>query len=75
MPHPLPVPVRQVIVQRAAQGQSASFIVRCLGLVPRTVRQLMQRLRRHGPSALAASYPSRPYPHSSWFRTLVEEAV
>jgi hypothetical protein len=29
-----PIPVRQLIVQRAAQGQSASLIARCLGLVP-----------------------------------------
>ena len=75
MPHPIPFPVRQLIGQRVEQGQSASFIARCLGLVPRTVRQLVQRLRRHGPNALAASYPSRAYPHSNQFRTLVEEAV
>ena len=75
MPQPIPFPIRQVIVQRAQQGQSASFIARCLGLVPRTVRQLVQRLRRQGPNALAASYPSRAYPHSIQFRTLVEEAL
>ena len=45
MPHLIAVPVRQVIVQRAQQGQSAGLIARCLGLVPRTVRQLLQRLR------------------------------
>jgi len=75
MPHPIPLPVRQVIVQRAEQGQSAGLIARCLGLVPRTVRQLLQRLRMQGQNALAASYPSRDYPHSSQFRTLVEEAL
>ena len=75
MPHLIPVPVRQVIVQRAQQGQSASLIARCLGLVPRTVRQLLQRLRLRGQNALVASYPSQPYPHSSQFRALVEEAV
>jgi hypothetical protein len=41
MPHPIPFPVRQVIVQRAEQGQSASLIARSLGLVSRTVRQLL----------------------------------
>src|SRR5215510_5036767 len=75
MPHPIPVPVRQVIVQRAQQGQSASLIARCLGLVPRTVRQLLQRLRMRGQNALVASYPSQPYPHASQFRALVEEAL
>jgi hypothetical protein len=75
MPHPIPLPVRQVIVQRAEQGQSAGLIARCLGLVPRTVRQLLQRLRMQGQNALATSYPSRDYPHSPQFRTLVEEAL
>ena len=75
MPQPIPQPIRQLIGQRAEQGQSASFIARCLGLVPRTVRQLVQRLRRHGPNALAASYPSQAYPHSIQFRMLVEEAL
>jgi len=75
MPHPTPMPVRQVIVQRAAQGQSASLIARCLGLVPRTVRRLVQRLRRQGPSALATSCPSRPYQHPPQLRALIEEAL
>jgi len=75
MPPPIPMPVRQVIVQRTAQGQSAGLIARCLGLVPRTVRRLVQRLRVRGPNALATSYPSRPYPHPPQFRTLVEEAL
>ena len=75
MPHPTPIPVRQLIIQRAAQGQSASLIARCLGLVPRTVRRLVQRLRRQGPSALATSCPSRPYQHPPQFRALIEEAL
>src|SRR5215510_7828801 len=58
MPHPIPLPVRQVIVQRAEQGQSADLIARSLGLVSRTVRQLLQRLRVQGKNALATSYPS-----------------
>ena len=75
MSHPTPVPVRQLIVQRAAQGQSAGLIARCLGLVPRTVRRLVQRLRRQGPKALATSCPSRPYQHPPQFRAFVEEAL
>jgi hypothetical protein len=58
MPHPIPIPVRQLIVQRVALGQNAGWIARCLGLVPRTVRRLVQRLRLSGPNALATSYPS-----------------
>jgi transposase len=75
MPHPTPMPMRQLIVQRAAQGQSASLIAQCLGLVPRTVRRLVQRLRGQGPSALATSCPSRPYQHPPQVRALIEEAL
>ena len=75
MPHPIPVPVRQLIVQRAAQGQSAGWIARSLGLVARTVRQLVQRLRVRGPNALVASCPRRPYQHPPPFRALIEEAL
>jgi len=73
MPHPIPVPVRQVMIQRAEQGQSAGLIARSLGLVARTVRQLLQRLRKQGPNALATSYSGRPHPSQS--RTLIEEAI
>ena len=75
MPHPTPMPVRQLIVQRAAQGQSAGLIARCLGLVRRTVRRLVQRLRRQGPNALATLCPSRPYLHPPQFRALIEKAL
>jgi hypothetical protein len=64
MPRPTPLPLRRVILQRAEQGQSATTIARSLGLVPRTVRQLLQRLRVHGKEAVAAAYPSRAYPHT-----------
>jgi len=74
MPHPLPMPVRQLLVQRVALGQNAGWIARCLGLVPRTVRRLVQRLRLRGPNALATSYPSRPYPHTPQFRVVIEKA-
>jgi hypothetical protein len=46
-----------------------------LGLVPRTVRQLVQRLRTRGPNALATSYPNRAYAHPPPFRALIEEAL
>src|SRR5262249_16936057 len=75
MPHPIPLPVRQVIVQQAEQGQSADLIARSLGLVSRTVRQLLQRLRVQGKNALATSYPSRAYPHPPQVRALIEEAL
>jgi transposase len=73
MPHPIPVPVREVIIRRAEQGQSAGLIARSLGLVSRTVRQLLQRLRKQGPNALTTSYSGRPHPPQS--RTLIEEAI
>jgi hypothetical protein len=75
MPHPIPMPVRPLIVQRTALGQNAGWIARCLGLVPRTVRRLVQRLRLGGPNALATSYPSRPYPHPPKFRAVIEKAL
>jgi hypothetical protein len=75
MPHPTPLPLRQVIVQRAQHGESASMIARSLGLVARTVRHLLRRIRVQGKEALAASYSSRAYPHTLRFRALVEEAL
>src|SRR5215831_2833943 len=75
MPHPIPLPVRQVIAQRAEQGQSAGLIARSLGLVSRSVRQLLQRLRIQGHNALLTSYPGRAYPHPPQFRTLLKEAL
>jgi hypothetical protein len=75
MPHPTPLPLRQVIVQRAEEGQSTSTIARSLGLACRTVRHLLQRFRVQGQAALATSYPSRAYPHTAEFRALVDEAL
>ena len=87
MPHPIPLPVRQVIVQRAEQGQSASLIARSLGLVSRTVRQLLQRLRVQGNNALATAVfpapigPERkmtltpPVSHTRWWPTIGESAA
>jgi hypothetical protein len=66
--------VRQVIVQRAEQGQSAGLIARSLGFVSRSLRQLLQRLRIQGKNALLTSYLGRAYPHPPQFRALVEEA-
>jgi hypothetical protein len=51
--------VRQVIVQRPEQGQSAGLIARSLGLVSRSVRQLLQRLCVQGNNALLTSYSGR----------------
>jgi hypothetical protein len=62
MPRPTPLPLRRVVLQRAQQGQSAALIARALGLVARTVRHLLQRLRAGGEAALAPSYhgPAAP---------------
>src|SRR6516165_45366 len=75
MPHPISLPLRQVVLQRAEQGQDATTIARSLGLVGRTVRHLLRRIRLGGKEAVAASYPSRDYPHTLPFRALVEEAL
>ncbi len=56
MPHPLPV--RQVVVRRSQQGQSVTAIAQALGLVPRTVRHLLQRIRVQGHAAIAAPNPT-----------------
>jgi len=75
MPHPIPLPLRHVILQRAKQGQNATLIARSLNLVCRTVRHLLQRVRVEGEEAVAPAYPSRTYPHTRQFRALVEEAL
>ena len=69
------MPLRQVIVQRAEHGENVTTIARSLGLVCRTVRHLLQRVRVRGEQAIGASYPSRAYPHTLQFRELVDEAL
>lgn len=59
MPHPTPLPLRQVIQQRAQRGQTAAEIAEALELVPRSVRHLLRRFRVQGKHALAPSYPGR----------------
>jgi hypothetical protein len=61
MPRAVAVPVRQTILRRSQQGQSASAIAEELGLPARTVRHLIGRLSQ-GPEALAPSYRTRPAP-------------
>jgi hypothetical protein len=56
MPRPIPVPVRQAIWRRSQGGQDAPTIAAALGLATRTVRKLIRRFRRGGPTALAPSY-------------------
>lgn len=73
MPHPTPVPVRQVIRQLSEQGDGVTRIAEALGLVPRTVRHLLQRFRVEGQAAVAPSYPSRAI--SSLPQELVDEAL
>jgi hypothetical protein len=56
MPRPLPVPIRQALWQRAGKDQDAATIAAELGLAPRTVRRLIDRLQQRGPAALHPSY-------------------
>ena len=60
MPHPIPDPIRAVIWRRYRLGQTTAQIAEELDLRPRTVPQLVQRLRSHGESALRPGYHRRP---------------
>jgi hypothetical protein len=71
MPRAVAVPVRRAIYQRWQQGQSAGQIAAALGLVSRTVRQLLHRFRQGGAEALRPSYPTagppRPRAMARWY--------
>jgi hypothetical protein len=75
MPRSIPVPLRQAMWRRYQDGQDGPTIAEALGLAPRTVRNLLDRLRRGGPDALYPSYDqcgaSTPKPAES----LVQAAV
>jgi hypothetical protein len=75
MPHPTPMPVRHLIVQRAAQGQGARLIARCPGLVPRHCATAGAAPPQTRPNALATLCPSRPYSRPPQLRALIEEAL
>ena len=60
MPRPIPDPIRAMIWSRCQLGQTAAQIADELSLPPRTVRHLVQRFRRDGPSAVRPSYHRRP---------------
>src|SRR5438067_1817964 len=56
MPRPLATPVRQAIAWRWRQGQDARTIADDLGLVARTVRRFLRRLRRDESDDLRPAY-------------------
>lgn len=56
MPPPIPLPLRQQIWTRAQEGQDAVAIARALRLCPRTVQQLVRRLRTRGTPGLRTAY-------------------
>jgi transposase len=56
MPKPVPIPVRQKIWERAAQGESAASLAQFFDLSPRTVRHLLKRAREQGEAGLLPSY-------------------
>jgi transposase len=56
MPHPIPVPVRQVMFRLWQQGQAALQIATSLELPLSTVRRLLQRFRRRGIDGIPADY-------------------
>jgi Homeodomain-like domain len=64
MPTPLPLPLRQLIVHRAQQGQDVATIAHALHVPARTVRHLLQRFGRQA-DQLRPAYrpgPGRPAP-------------
>jgi hypothetical protein len=73
MPQAVAVPVRLVLFRRWQRGQSAAEIADALALVPRTVRQLIQRFREgHQLEILSPAYDrcgwQRPWPNQELFQ-------
>jgi hypothetical protein len=65
MPKPVPVPVRQKICERAAQGETVVSLADAFALPTRTVRHLLKRCRDRGASSLIPSYePPSPPAHA-----------
>src|SRR6266853_3397878 len=56
MPAPIPVPVRQAILQRWQKGESVGRLAEELDLSPRTVRHLVRRLAQRGRLGLHPDY-------------------
>jgi transposase len=75
MPPPTPMPLRQVIWQRAQRGQPAHAIAQDLGLPARTVRHLLQRYDEQGGQALAPSYGACGRSRTQANDTLCDEAL
>jgi DNA-directed RNA polymerase specialized sigma24 family protein len=65
MPKPVPIPVRQKLLQRAQQGEPTANLAAAFDLAPRTVRNLLRRFRQRGPESLRPDYrrPTR-FPHA-----------
>src|SRR5882724_8808673 len=57
MPRALPLPLRQLVIQRCQDGHDPATVAADLGLKPDTVRRLVRRLRVAGPEAIAPWYP------------------
>jgi hypothetical protein len=56
MPKPVPIPVRQKLLQRAQLGESTASLAAAFGLAPRTVRHLRKRFRDRGPDSIPPDY-------------------
>src|SRR3954467_6266566 len=52
MPKPVPIPVRQKLLQRVQLGESTASLAAAFGLAPRTVRRLRERFRDRGPDSI-----------------------
>jgi transposase len=56
VPAPIPVPVRQAILQRWRKGESVPKLAEALDLCERTVRHLVRRFAARGQSGLSPDY-------------------
>ncbi len=74
MPKPVPIPVRQKLLERASQGQSVTSLADEYGLSPRTVRHLLKRGREQGEAGLIPGYHA-PKPPRHAHPEAVRQAV
>jgi transposase len=76
MPAPIPIPVRQVILQRWCKGESVASLAEELRLAVRTVRHLVRRFAERGQNALEPDYArcaTKKLPtHTEPFRKAIE---
>src|SRR5258705_11483112 len=74
MPKPIPIPVRQKLLQRAQLGESTASLAAAFGLAPRTVRHLRKRFRDRRPDSIPPDY-RRPKEQAHAYSDRVREVA